>query len=142
MWRKTIVAEPTRWTGPRRRPRVLIEHHDPTIAVALRNLLTEEDYDVAVCTGPADDRTCPLVSPGQCSQAADADVVVYSLDVQVEYNREVLAALKERVPTTPIIVEIPLSRVPLYGPELEDCIVVPRPLTRETLLGALERSLR
>lgn len=135
-------AEPTMWRSEHDRPRVLVEHHDANVGVAIGNLLAAEGYDVATCTGPTDRRSCPVADGVPCPRAREADVVVFGLEVEDELDREVLVGLKASVAGTPIVVEIPPARVPLYQQELTGCVAVPRPMTRETVLNAVERALR
>ena len=122
---------------------MLIEHHDSSIGVAVGNLLAAEGYEVAHCRGPEDRAgRCPLVTVGTCERAAEADVVFYGLAVSDERDRDVLASLRSHFENTPVIVELPASRIPLYKKELEGCVVVPQPLTRESLLDAVEQAMR
>ncbi len=142
MWPRSSKLEPTEWhdTGGRR---VLIEHHDSSIAVAVGNLLAAEGYDVSHCRGP-DDRggKCPLVRTGVCERAAQADAVFCGLEVTDENDREVLVNLRRHFAETPVIVEMARSRIPLYTEELEGCVVIPQPMTRESVLHAVETALR
>lgn len=143
MRRRHPALEPTPWRAVTDRPRVLIEHHDPTIAVAVGNLLATEGYDVSTCRGPNDRRhhECPLAHGGDCDRAGEADVVFFGLNIADEDDRAVLLAWRDRHPELPVVVEIPASRVPLYQEELQGCVAVPRPMTRETLLDAMSRAL-
>ena len=133
---------PTAWRTDGSRPRVLIEHHDASVGVAAGNLLAAEGYEVATCTGPMRRFPCPMVEKGRCERVDQADVVVFGFEVEDEEDRGVLAALKAQNPGVPIVIEIPPSRVPFYKDELEGCVAVPRPMTRESLLDAVERALR
>ncbi|MDW3220434.1 MAG: hypothetical protein R8F63_17635 [Acidimicrobiales bacterium] len=142
MWRERISAEPSAWRGTANGPRVLVEHHDPNVGLAVGDLLASEGYEVATCGGPADRRPCPLSRGDRCGRTAEADVVLFGLEVEDELDRDVLARLKTAMPDTPIVVEIPTARVPLYAAELDGCVTVPRPMTRDALLEAIERSLR
>lgn len=142
MLRQRIPVTPTAWRGAEGAPRVLIEHHDPNVGVAIGNLLVAEGYAVATCLGPDERRPCPLSRHEECREVTDADVVLFGLEVEDEVDRDVLAGLKASVPNTPIVVEIPPSRVPLYQVELEHCVAVPRPMSRDALLDAIERALR
>lgn len=142
MWRERISVEPSTWRGTPNGPRVLIEHHDANVGLAVGNLLAAEGYEVSTCGGPFERRPCPLSSGDRCRQTEEADVIVFGLEVEDEIDRDVLARLKTAVPDTPIVVEIPAARVPFYKEELERCVPVPRPMTREALLDAIERALR
>lgn len=143
VWRRRDSLEPTPWRSAGDRPRVLIEHHDSSIAVAVGNLLTEEGYEVSTCGGPDDhrDHQCPLATGSDCPRADEADVVFFGLDISDEIDREVLRAWRSRHEDIPVIVEMPKSRIPLYRDELEGCQALPRPMTRDTLLDAVERAL-
>ncbi len=149
MWKPVSLRrrpdlEPTAWRPDISGPRVLIEHHDSSIGVAVSNLLAAEGYAVSNCGGP-DDRqkhVCPLVSGGDCPQADDADVVFFGLDISDEEDRGILRSWRERHADIPVIVEMPVSRMPLYEDELEGCVAVPQPMTRETLLDAVGKALR
>lgn len=123
---------------------MLIEHHDSSIGVAVSNLLAAEDYDVSTCGGPNDHRghQCPLTSGADCPRAEDADVVFFGLDISDEDDREVLRAWRSRHADIPVIVEMPKARIALYAEELEGCVAIPQPMTRETLLAAVDRVLR
>ena len=144
VWRQRPELEPTEWRSSGDRPRVLIEHHDSTIGVAVGNLLTEEGYEVSTCGGPDDRRNhqCPLATGGDCPRADEADVVFFGLDITDEIDREVLRAWRARHGDIPVIVEMPKSRIPLYQDELEGCLTIAQPMTRETLLVAVEKALR
>jgi len=143
MRRRHPDLEPTAWRNAGDRPRVLIEHHDSSIGVAVGNLLVAEGYEVSTCGGPNDRRhhQCPLASGGDCDRADDADVVFFGLNIADEDDRAVLRSWREQHEEIPVIVELPVSRIPLYQAELEGCLAIPQPMTRETLLDAVERAL-
>ncbi len=143
MRRRHLKLEPSDWRNGNGRPRVLIEHHDSSIGVAVGNLLAAEGYEVSNCRGPEDrSGKCPLVGVGVCERAEDADVIFYGLEVSELDDREVLKGLRAHFPDTPVIIEMPVSRIPLYEDQLEGCVIVPQPLTRDTLLKAVDRALR
>jgi DNA-binding NtrC family response regulator len=143
MRRRHSELEPTEWHAPDGQPRVLIEHHDSSIGVAVGNLLTAEGYAISHCRGPeARAGKCPLVEDGVCERAEEADIVFFGLELADADDREVLRSLRTHFAGTPVIVEIPVSRIPLYEGELDGCVVVPQPLTRETLLQAVDQALR
>jgi len=143
MRRRHPDLEPTAWRNAGDRPRVLIEHHDSSIGVAVGNLLAAEGYEVSTCGGPNDrhHHKCPLANGGDCDRAADTDVVFFGLNIADEDDRAVLRSWRELHEDIPIIVELPVSRIPLYRDELEGCLAVAQPMTRETLLDAVERAL-
>ena len=143
MRRRHPELEPTDWQASDGRPRVLVEHHDSSIGVAVGNLLAAEGYGVSHCRGPeARAGKCPLVADGVCERAEEADVVFFGLELSDADDREVLRSIRTHFAGTPVIVEVPVSRMSLYGGELDGCIVVPQPLTGETLLQAVDRALR
>lgn len=142
MWRERISVEASTWRGTPDGPRVLIEHHDANVGLAVADLLAAEGYAVSTCGGPSERRPCPLSQGARCRQTEEADVVVFGLEVEDEIDREVLANLRKQMPDTPIVVEIPTARVPFYAEELDRCVPVPRPMTRDALLVAIERALR
>lgn len=149
MWKPATLRqhadlEPTAWPGDGLRPRVLVEHHDPTIAAAVGNLLEAEGYEVSTCSGPNERRRrqCPLATGADCPQAEHADAVVFGLDITDEDDRAVLQSWRVLHGNIPMIVELPQSRIPLYREELEGCVPIPRPMTRESLLDAVDRALR
>lgn len=143
MWRRRLEVQPSSWEAPSTGPRVLIEHHDASIGTAIANLLAAEGYQVATCSGPDEQvGTCALVTSGVCDRAAEADVVFFGLRISDELDRAVLAALRRHFQDTPVIVEMPASRVPLYQEELEGCLVLPQPATRDSVLSAVEKALR
>lgn len=143
-WRRRPGLEPTPWSADGYRPRVLVEHHDSSIGVAVGNLLAAEGYEVSHCGGPNGHRRheCPLSTGADCPRAEEADMVFFGLDIADEDDREVLRAWRTRHADIPVIVELPKSRIPLYAEELEGCVAVPQPMTRETLLDAVGRVLR
>jgi DNA-binding NtrC family response regulator len=143
MRRRNIELEPTEWHAVDGQRRVLIEHHDSSIGIAVGNLLAAEGYAVSHCRGPeARAGKCPLVQEGECERAEEADVIFFGLELSDVDDREVLRSLRSHFAGTPVIVELPVSRIPTYEEELEGCVVVPQPLTRDTLLQAVDRALR
>lgn len=143
MRRRHPALEPSAWAGSTgSRLRVLVEHHDSTIGLAIGNLLMAEGYDVSNCAGPDDRgrRRCSLTAGEGCSLGSEADVIVFGLNISDEDDRAVLEAWRREHPGIPVVVEIPVSRIPLYQEELEGCVPVAQPMTREGLLAALEQA--
>lgn len=142
--RRRSDLEPTPWRFAGHRPRVLIEHHDWSIGAAVGNLLMAEGYEVSNCAGPDGRRhhQCPLSVGEDCPRAEEADLVFFGLDISDEDDRAVLRAWRTQHPDIPVVVEVPKSRIPLYAEELEGCVALPQPMTRETLLDAVDRVLR
>ncbi|HWQ24304.1 MAG TPA: hypothetical protein VNK94_09390 [Gaiellaceae bacterium] len=96
-----LDPQPWPWVG---QLRVLIEHPDEATGLALASVLRGEGFAVAVCPGPAESERCPLVGPEGCAAAHGADVVVTALGLDRPAGREVLAALRARLPGTPLVV--------------------------------------
>ena len=84
---------------------------------------------------------CSLVHDESCAGVDEADVIVFGLELSDEDDRAVLESLKARRKGIPIVVEATGRRADLYQDELENCIVIPRPMNRASLLDAIERAL-
>lgn len=97
--RTTRNAEPWRWSGPR----VVIEHPDEEEGLRLAGALRDAGFAVAVCSGPDEATGCPLAGPGECAIARDADAIVSYLEAEV--SPDVLAALRARCPSVPLIID-------------------------------------
>ncbi len=130
------------WVVEDSAPRVMIEATDFAKQAALASILKDRGYSVRTCGGPeATDDRCALVEFDHCDGIARADVVVHSMRRHDPRNREVLAKILERYPGTPVVVEVPRPLVEAHPDEYADCIVVHQPVTRETLLDAVESAL-
>lgn len=120
---------------------MLIEHPDESVGLELASILRTAGYAVAVCPGPERAEHCPLTGPEGCAVAHGADVVVSSLGVSRPEAREVLVALRERCPATPIVV--------VASPEDEDewqdlpgeCELIPSPVVPEELVTCVRGAL-
>lgn len=135
-----VGTDEPRWPRNRAGPRALVECDDPAVQDGLVRALREEGYDVAACAGPhaRGSGVCPLVERGECGLVADADVVVHVLDGADERHRAVLAAVRDSA-NTPVVVEVTTAGgddVAFAG-----CQRVPYPITRTTLLAAVDRAL-
>jgi ribosome-associated translation inhibitor RaiA len=130
------------WKGPGG-PRVLVENPDFGIGYSAQQVLMDEGYDVAVCEGPdrAQARHCALVATGECDLAANADVVVHSLDLDRSDHAEVLRELRRRFPDTPIVVEVRTSSIVRHQELLNGCSILRFPATRATLTKAVEAAV-
>ena len=116
--------------------RVLVECDDPAIQDGLERVLRESGYTVSLCGGPASRGSgCPLVVSGQCGLVEDAHVVVHAPDHTDHSNREVLAALVQSAPDTPIVVEAGL----VADGESGDARRVWFPMSRAALLDAIHQ---
>jgi hypothetical protein len=122
------------------RLRVLFESGDGGERWAARELLFEAGYDVVTCGGPptlADGR-CPEIAGEVCPAACQADVIVSSLSTRWPLGPEILSAVREEHPETPIIVEAAPGYAARHRDVLDGCEVL-YPLTAQSLLAALER---
>jgi hypothetical protein len=135
-----VVGGP--WSGPGG-PRVLIENPDFGIGYSAQRVLIEQGYDVAVCEGPdhRQGRRCALVATGECDLAANADVIVHSLDLDHPDHAGVLRGLREGFPTARIVVEVPQASIEDHAEVLEGCSLVSFPATRASLTDAVRAAL-
>ena len=130
------------WAAEESGPRVLIEATDFAKQAAFANILKDRGYSVQTCGGPeATDDRCPLVESDHCDGAARADLVVHSMRQHDPRNREVLQKILERFPETPVVVEAPAPLVERRPDDYAGCTVVFQPMTRATLLDAVEAAL-
>jgi hypothetical protein len=137
-------ARPPDWPVSTGRPRVLVEAADGAVRVAVKRILDAAGYEVAGCGGPEAFRggACPLVEEGRCSLAEGADVILNSLGLGMAESCAVLAAVRERVPDTPVVVEVPQPQLAYHRDELAGCWVALCPMTsaglRERVHAALD----
>ncbi|HEX9681738.1 MAG TPA: hypothetical protein VGA13_01530 [Acidimicrobiales bacterium] len=128
-------------------PLVLIEESDPAVRWAESELLKRDGYDVVTCAGPDDlpRGVCPLVRDGHCDLAENADVIVHNLRQRLLGNRQVLDALREHVPDTPVIVEATQPEMRDDPDRFAGTIVVRFPVSssslRSAVAGALDASV-
>lgn len=134
--KKAVVGGP--WKGPGG-PRVLVENPDLGVGYSFERLLIEQGYGVAVCEGPDcwKARRCPLVATGECDLAANADVIVHSLNPNRPEHAEVLQALRSRYPTAPVVTEIAEPAMAHHRELLRGCSVLRFPATRTSLTRAV-----
>jgi hypothetical protein len=126
-----------RWPDSAGSPRALVECQDAAVQDGLARALRESGYSVATCGGPETraSHTCPLVTEGRCGLVEDADVVVHALDSAAETHRTVLYAIRDRVPDTPVVVEVTAAdRDDARAAGYE---TVRYPVSRQALLDAL-----
>ena len=57
--------------------------------------LESKGHEVIVCKGPGVSRRCPLVEQGSCALVDAADGVVFRLDLDDPYNRDILRCYRE-----------------------------------------------
>jgi DNA-binding response OmpR family regulator len=136
---RRLSPQPWPWVG---QPRVLIEHADESVGLELASMLRGAGYAVAVCPGPAREEHCPLTGPEGCAVAHGADVVVSSLGNSRPEAREVLAALRERCPATPIVVVAPLGESHSSWSDLPaECTLIGSPVVPEELVSSVRTAL-
>lgn len=98
---RALAPQPWDWPSPR----VLLEQPEGTNVDRRIEALRRAGYAVAICPGPAAEARCPLAGDEGCAAAAGADVVVSSLGQETAQAREALAALRERLPGRPLLIE-------------------------------------
>ena len=88
-----------------------------------RDLLEGMGHQVEVCHGP-DGHNCPLLEEGTCDLIERAHGVVFKLDLDNEYHRQILARYRATVPDDmPIAVAVREGQLAAYGTELEGLYV-------------------
>lgn len=132
------------WPTGGQGPRVLVEDDDGASAEALEHLLSRAGYQVATCSGPAgrEGRRCPLVQTGECALASGADVVISNLRLWDRTNQEVLQALQDSYPATPIVVEVAQPEMGRYEALLRGCRTMFMPATADRVIRSVEEALR
>lgn len=123
-------------------PRIVIEDADPDARQRAARALRRSGYQVAVCGGPdtLSRRRCPLEEGSRCPAVSDADVVISSLPSDDPRQAAVIAAIRERFPTTPVIVEAAPLVAYRHRQLLADCVVLSR-FTPTTLPAAVAETL-
>ena len=119
--RRRWERAPGEWPERQARARVLVEEADPASGWAVQKLLQNEGYDVAVCGGPEVLGRCFLVEDDRCPLAEGADVILNSLSLSQPDRREVVEALRARLPGTPVIVGVPQPQAAEHAALLEGC---------------------
>jgi hypothetical protein len=88
-----------------------------------RELLEGMGHEVEVCHGPSG-HDCPLVEDGTCDLIERAHGVVFKLDLDVDYHREILARYRLTLPDDlPIAVAVRAGQLDAYGNLLEGVYV-------------------
>jgi hypothetical protein len=83
-----------------RRPRILIEDDEPSLAVSDFSMFWQAGFDVAFCSGPGADRaSCPLSRGQPCQALAGADAVLHGLDPRIG----VASSIRRELPGTPVV---------------------------------------
>ena len=86
-----------------------------------RHLLEGMGHRVEVCHGPGHGR-CPLVEEGTCQFVDDAHGIVFKLDLDRPYHREILELYRSVVgPDTPIAVAVRPGQELTYAALLDGC---------------------
>lgn len=133
-----LSPQPWPWVG---QSRVLIEHPDESAGLALASILRHAGYAVAVCPGPEQSERCPLTGPEGCAVAHGADVVISGLGRERPEAREVVQALRRRLPETPVIVEVQAGDEAEWAGLLEGCDLIVTPVVAEQLVARVETAL-
>ena len=130
------------WTGEDPGPRVLIEETDSRRQTAVAKILRDHGCTVLICAGPeAAGKPCPLVKFDYCDGVARADLVVHLMRQNSPMNRSVLEKIRARHGDTPVILEAPRPYVDSRPDDVEGCIVIFQPMTRRTLIAAVDAAL-
>ncbi len=89
-----------------------------------RHAIEGMGHRVEVCHGPGVHEQCPLLEEGTCTLVDEAHGVVFKLDLDREYHRQILARYKETLgDDTPIAVAVRPSQETAYA-ELLDGLYV------------------
>ena len=109
-----------------RPPRVVIETRRWAAAEALSAALRAAGTRPIVCTGPTSDGgACPLLVDEPCPVLADADAVVFDLDLDRDDDRAVLRTLVQDPAAPPVVTERSRDEARRHADVLERCTVVP-----------------
>jgi CheY-like chemotaxis protein len=140
MARRVIPQQDLTWSTPQSDDplRVLIETNDVAQAWALQGVLEDAGHQVAWCEGPTANRPCPLVTEGRCSLVHQADVVLHDLRLSSATYGEVLAALRERSPETPVLVAATEMEASSHADRLAGCHTLTQPYGPRGLREAIE----
>lgn len=127
------------------RPRVLIEHPDRRVGLALATAIRSAGCTVGICQGPDAAATpatrCPLHRLQPCVAVEGADVVVTALDLAHPDGRDVLRGLRTRYPSIPLVVEATVEQSLELDELLSGCTVVPVGADPEQLADAVVAAL-
>ena len=89
-----------------------------------RRLLEGMGHPVMVCHGPGEDHVCPLLEESMCDQVMQAHGVVFKLDLDRDYHRQILATYKQTVPNDmPIAVSVRPDQETTYADLLDGLYV-------------------
>jgi CheY-like chemotaxis protein len=119
-------------------PRVLIEATEWGTRAQIASILRDEGYETVACPGPeGSGQRCSLAAGHGCGAAEEVDVVVHALRSWDPRNLEALRALRQRLPTTPVVVEVPPAERARREIELAGCVVLDAPFTPASLVAAV-----
>jgi len=108
MFQRKVHRSPTVVTDRQGPPwRLLVESSDGAVAISNFDAFRDAGFEVTVCEGPTGDAgECPVVRGESCPLMAEADVVLFDLDLDPDLTRrsEVLAAMRVGRPDLPIVV--------------------------------------
>ncbi len=122
--------------------RVLVEATEWGDRELISTVLRRAGYRTVGCAGPeGSGHRCTLAAGQGCGAAEQADVVVHALRRSDHRNLEALRALRQRLPGTPVVVEVPRSLVERHPGDYRGCVVVDPPLTGPVLLDAVAEAL-
>jgi DNA-binding NarL/FixJ family response regulator len=82
-----------------------------------------------------------LTGPEGCAVAHGADVVVSSLGLSRPEAREVLVALRERCPSTPIVVVASTGEADTWPDLPSECALIGSPVVPEELVSSVRAAL-
>lgn len=121
--------------------KVVIEHRDVGAAEATAAELRAAGVDATVCAGPEGLSTrCPLLVGGSCELVAEADAVLFDLDLDDPEERMVLEELRVRYPGKAVVVEASERDARTHAAMLEGLRVV-LPFSPERLRDAVLEEL-
>ena len=126
------------WSMPRSvtgHRRILVESPDPVLRAADFTPFQEAGFEVAVCSGPGSGSACPLAADEPCPFVIVSDLVLFGLDTEGGRGREVLAALREHHPETPVVVAVPRGYEADLAGLPEGCTPLPFPSSFEEKLA-------
>ena len=137
--RKKHLIETGEWSVRDGRKRALVENPDRGQMWAYAETLREAGYNVATCTGehPDGHDRCPLLEVGRCELVEGADVVVSTCSIP---RGDKLLAVLSAEGSTPVVFEAPKPDFERYDSAAENVMLVPPPVTEQTLLEAVARA--
>ena len=137
--RKKHIIETGVWSVRDGRKRALVENPDQGQLWAYAETLRDAGYNVATCTGehPDGHDRCPLLEVGRCELVEGADVVVSTCSIP---RGDKLLAVLSAEGSTPVVFEAPKPDFERYDSGTENVMLIPTPVTEQTLLDAVARA--